>query len=273
MYPDVTELSSFYARPIGSVTRQIVKRRIRERWPNVRDETIIGLGYATPYLGMFKEEAKRTIAFMPAPQGVATWPKNGPYLSALVENRQLPLIDSSVDRVLAIHSLERSEATPRFLREIWRILKPEGHVLFIVPNRNSLWSRLDTTPFGHGRPYSRNQMENILVGAMFYPTEYTTALHIPPFKFRPLLRSAPAWERLGAKFAPGFGGLIMIEASKSVAAPIAGPPVKVFVDQAVTKPVLQCNSPDQFIAGSDQCGITSAQAQRPPVYQSNSAPK
>ena len=237
MHLDVTELSKFYASPMGSVVRQILRRRIRERWPNVKDETIIGLGYASPYLSIFQSEARRLGAFMPATQGVIKWPKNGPYLSCLTENRQLPLIDASVDRILAVHSLEMSEASPRFLRELWRVLKPEGSILFIVPNRRSLWSRLDTTPFGHGRPYSHGQMDRILTDALFHPTEWTTALHIPPFNLRPMLGSAGALEKFGAKFTPGFGGLIMIEAKKSIAAPISGHPIKVVVHSPVTTPI------------------------------------
>jgi len=242
MHIDVTDLSKFYASPMGSVVRQILKRRIRERWPNVKNETIIGLGYATPYLSSFQKEARRVGALMPAQQGVITWPKNGPYLSCLMENRQLPLIDESVDRVLAIHSLELSEASPRFLREIWRVLRPEGRVMFIVPNRRSLWSRLDTTPFGHGRPYSSGQMERLLGGAMFQPCELTTALHILPFKLPIILRSAGAWERFGTNVTPGFGGVIMIEAIKQVAAPITGHPIKVLVHAPVATPASSARS-------------------------------
>ena len=234
---DVTQLSEFYARPMGSVVRHTLKRRIRERWPNVKDETVIGLGYATPYLGMFQGEARRVGAFMPASQGVTVWPRKGPYLSALVENSSLPLPDATIDRLLVVHSLEMSEDTPRFLREIWRILKPEGRVLFIVPNRTSLWSRLDKTPFGHGRPYSRGQMNHLLSGALFQPIEWTTALHIPPFNIRLLLRSAPVWERLGSKILPGFAGLIIIEATKEVSAPITARPVKILVEVPVTTPI------------------------------------
>jgi len=237
MYIDVKELSEFYASPMGLVVRRTLRRRIRERWPNVKDQSVVGLGYAPPYLSSFQGEARRVGALMPAKQGVITWPKKGPYLTCLVENWQLPLIDASVDRILAIHSLEMSEASPRFLREIWRVLKPEGRVLFVVPNRRSLWSRLDTTPFGHGRPYSQGQMDRLLSGAMFQPTEMTTALHIPPFKLPAILRTARAWERFGASLTPGFGGLILIEAIKQVAAPISGRPVKVLVHAPVTTPI------------------------------------
>lgn len=222
MHLDVTELAEFYSRPIGSVVRRTVVRRIRERWPSVKDEVVIGLGYAAPYLGIFRGEAARLGALMPAAQGVITWPQIGPYLSVLVENECLPLADASVDRILAIHSLEMSEATGRLLREIWRVLRPEGRLIFVVPNRSSLWSRLDTTPFGYGRPYSRGQVERHLSGAFFRTTGWTTILHMPPLNIRLNLRAARSWERLGARMWPGFGGLILIEGKKEMCAPVNG---------------------------------------------------
>ena len=44
------------------------------------------------------------------------------------------------------------------LREIWRVMASGGQLLAVVPNRRGLWARMDTTPFGHGRPYSRSQI-------------------------------------------------------------------------------------------------------------------
>ncbi len=237
MHLDVTELAEFYSGPMGSVVRRTIMHRIRDRWPNVRGEVVIGLGYAAPYLGVFKGEAQCIGALMPATQGVITWPKTGPYLSLLMENECLPLADASVDRLLAIHSLEMSEAASRMLREIWRVLKPEGRLICVVPNRRSLWSRLETTPFGHGRPYSRGQVERLLKGALFSPTDWTSALHMPPLNLRLNLRSNRAWERLGARLWPGFGGIILIEATKEVSAPISGGrPVKVLVETSPVNP-------------------------------------
>ena len=243
MHLDVTELAEFYSRPLGSVVRRTIMRRIRDRWPNVKGEVVIGLGYAAPYLGIFRAEAGRIGALMPSTQGVITWPQAGPYLSLLIENECLPLADASVDRILAIHSLEMSEASPRLLREIWRVLKPEGRLIFVVPNRRSLWSRLDTTPFGHGRPYSRGQIKRLLSEALFRPTDWTSILHMPPLNLRLNLRASRAWERLGKRLWPGFGGLILIEAAKEVSAPIGGGHrVKILVE-TTTRPVNPFQSP------------------------------
>ena len=49
---------------------------------------------------------ERVLALMPAAQGALEWPQGGPSLTALVFDEQLPLADSSIDRMLMVHLLE-----------------------------------------------------------------------------------------------------------------------------------------------------------------------
>ncbi len=152
---DVVDLRNFYAQRLGVVARRFIGRGIRARWSDTRSLRVLGIGYATPYLGLFREEAERCLALMPAPQGVVRWPSSKPALAALVEEDDLPLTDAAVDRVLLVHALENSVDPVGLLREVWRVLAAGGRLLAVVPNRRGLWARMDTTPFGHGRPYSR----------------------------------------------------------------------------------------------------------------------
>src|SRR6476619_7021006 len=180
MQQDVADLRDFYNRPLGGVVRRLLTSRIRSRWRSTQGAALMGLGFAVPYIGMFREEAQRLGALMPANQGALAWPASGNSRTVLVEEAMLPLADASVDRLLAVHCLETSERVGPLLREIWRVLTPEGRVLLIVPNRRGIWARLDTTPFGHGRPYSRGQLERLLKDALFSPLEWTSALYMPP---------------------------------------------------------------------------------------------
>ena len=84
------------------------------------------------------------------------------------------------------------------LREVWRVLAAGGQLLAVVPNRRGLWARMDTTPFGHGRPYSRSQITHLLREAWFTPVGWGEALYVPPIQRGWFLRSAVAWERTGA---------------------------------------------------------------------------
>ena len=217
---DVVDLRSFYGQRLGTVARRFIGRGILKRWPGTRAQRILGIGYATPYLGLFREEAERCLAFMPATQGVVKWPSARPSLASLVDEYALPLPDAAVDRVILVHALEMSEDPAALLREVWRVLSAGGRLLAVVPNRRGLWARMDTTPFGHGRPYSRTQILHLLRETWFTPTGWDEALYVPPIARGWFLRSAPAWERTGATISAPFAGVHIVEATKQVYRPI-----------------------------------------------------
>lgn len=212
---DVVDLREFYSGPLGAAAGRLVGDHLRSRFPSVRGATVLGLGYALPYLDGWRDEADRVIAFMPARQGVERWPQQGPGEAALVDDTDLPLGDGSVDVALVVHELELTEPQA-MLRELWRVMAPQGRVIFIVPNRRGMWARFDSTPFGHGRPYSRQQLKRMLRDQLFSPQQWDNALFVPPFDWRFLVRSAPAWERVGLRLSPGFAGVLMVEAVKEV---------------------------------------------------------
>lgn len=213
---DVVDLREFYETRRGQVARHMVRRAVRSVWPDVRGERLLGLGFATPYLRQFMGEAERVLAFMSASQGVMHWPHEGPGLVSLVEETDLPLPDYSVDRVLLVHGLENADSLRGQLREIWRVLTGNGRLLVVVPNRRGLWARSDRTPLGWGHPYSAAQLSRALRDNMFTPTRTERALYVPPIANYTFLRSAAAWERIGARFFPTFSGVVIIEAGKQL---------------------------------------------------------
>ncbi len=215
-FMDVVDLRNFYAQQLGTVARRFIGRGIRARWSDTGALRVLGIGYATPYLGLFREEAERCLALMPAPQGVVRWPSSKPALAALVEEDELPLTDAAVDRVLLVHALENSTDPVGLLREVWRVLAGGGRLLAVVPNRRGLWARMDTTPFGHGWPYSRSQITHLLRETWFTPTSWGEALYVPPIGRGWFLRSAVAWERAGATISAPFAGVHIVEATKQV---------------------------------------------------------
>ena len=221
MHLDVLDLNSFYQEPLGRVARHHITSRVRELWDNARGQTVLGTGYGVPFLRPFLGEAYRVILAMPEQQGVIRWPGGEPSCTFLVNDSHLPLADASVDKALAVHSLEMSCAPNVMLRELWRVLAPEGRLLLVVPNRRGLWAMLDTTPFGHGHPYSQGQIERLLSDCLYTPTNWTSALFMPPVGWRSVLKTANAWERVGARAWPAFSGVLMVEAQKQLYAPVA----------------------------------------------------
>jgi SAM-dependent methyltransferase len=216
MYLDVVDLRAFYADRLGQIARRLIAVRLRKQWPSLAGERLLGMGYATPYLSELATGAERTIAFMPAVQGVVNWPAEGPNAAALVADDALPLSDATIDRVLVIHSLEVSESPRDQLREIWRVLAPGGRAILVVPNRRGIWAWAEKTPFGYGRPYTRGQLTSLLRDTMFSPLAWTEALAAPPIRRRPFLRTGNAWEQIGVALWGAFAGVIIVEATKQL---------------------------------------------------------
>lgn len=232
---DVVDLREFYARPLGELARRILRGRLRTRWPDVRTQRVLGVGHATPYLGVFRDEAERLLAFSPGQIGVAGWPDGRPNAAALVDDGMWPLPDAAVDRIVAAHALETSQNAVDLLRECWRCLAPGGRLIAIVPNRRGAWAQMDTTPFGHGRPYSRSQLTDLLREALFAPEGWDEALFMPPVEKLLMLRSAFALERIGPKLWAPFAGVHIVEASKQAMRAIPAKPKR----RVVTSPALR----------------------------------
>lgn len=238
MWTDVIDLRDFYATSLGQAVSRMLRRRLREMWPDVHGQSVLGLGYAVPYLRPFMDDADRVIAAMPPAQGVLPWPTGGPNQALLADEAELPLPDLSMDRVLLIHAVEQTEQLRQMLREAWRVLAAGGRMIVVVPNRRSLWAQLDRTPFGQGSPYSAGQLSRLLRDSLFTPVLTTGALFMPPSQSRMMVASAPAWEKLGARWFPSFAGVVMIEAVKQIYAPSGlAEPARVRRKQPVLAPL------------------------------------
>lgn len=218
MHIDVGDLRDFYDSQLGILVKRRLSGHIRTHWRERKISFLVGLGFASPYLSA-ATRVRRIGAMMPDGQGALIWPGTGKTRTVLVREDQLPLADNSVDQLLVTHCLEVTERPRPMLREIWRVLSPEGRVLIIVPNRRGVWSRLDHTPFGHGSPFSRNQIERLLTDALLTPEYWSSALYFPPLNYRLALRAAPAIERLGTPIGTNFGGVLLVEARKELIGP------------------------------------------------------
>ncbi|MBL6932773.1 MAG: methyltransferase domain-containing protein [Rhodospirillales bacterium] len=216
MWTDAVDLRDFYTSPLGVVARRMIRQRIRTLWPDVTGMDVLGLGFATPYISALKPEAARTLAAMPAAQGVLHWPQDDRSLTTLVDETDLPFADVSMDRVLLVHALESSENVRPLMREVWRVLASGGRLIVVVPNRRGLWARFERTPFGRGRPYSSSQLSMVLRENMFTPYQTERALFLPPTGSRMILSSAPAIEEIGRRWFPAIAGVTIVEATKQI---------------------------------------------------------
>jgi SAM-dependent methyltransferase len=222
---DVVDYGEFYSRPLGRATCRLVSAALRPMLRPQPGQTVLGLGHAVPYLDALTSEQVTSLAFMLARQGVTHWPKSGLVRSALVDEYDLPLLESSIDHALVVHGLERADTPLEMLQEIWRVMAPQGRLLLVVPNRRGIWSSSETSPFGYGQPFSRSQLAKLLKDAQFSVTQWQHALFMPPTQMPAAVRAAVALERIGKVSFYRFSGVIIVEAMKQVLLP-APPPAR-----------------------------------------------
>ena len=165
MAADSHAAAEFYATARGAVAARLLRERLALLWPNLHGQSLLGIGYAEPYLHLWQDQAARCLAVTPAQMGATRWPSGAANLSCTAEEDSLPFPDLSFDRVLLVHGLEQADNARRMLREVWRVLKDDGTLLVVVPNRTGLWAYLETTPFGHGQPYSFGQLGRLLASS------------------------------------------------------------------------------------------------------------
>jgi SAM-dependent methyltransferase len=235
MLSDIVDLRTFYASTLGRLAERSITAALSQVWTPQPGERLVGLGYTLPWLERFGAKAERAFSFMPARQGAVDWPANGPSATALVFDEELPLFDSSIDRVLMVHALEHAENPRETLMEVWRVLAPGGRLVIVVPNRRGMWARFEHTPFGTGRPFSRGQLDALLREANFTSGAWGDALLFPPSRRRFMMRFHGLMERSGRRFWPLFAGAVVVEAQKRL---YQGVPVAVRASRRVFVPAL-----------------------------------
>ncbi len=218
-WPDVIALKEFYHSPLGQISCLAIRKHIRHFWSEAKGDALLGLGFSTPYLLPYMNDAQIITACMPAAQGCIAWPEHAANRTLLVNETELPFADNTVHRVIMVHALENIEQVRQTMDELWRVLSPTGKLLIVVPNRHGIWVRASHTPFSYGRPFSASQLRQLLSEHSFVPMQETSALFFPPSERRTVLRMSRFLESLGHRFIPGFGGVLLMEAEKHLYAP------------------------------------------------------
>lgn len=226
MRPDILDLQRFYESPKGQQAHRILLPLLRRQWRNLKGLRLLGVGYATPYLGPFRAESDRTLALMPADQGARTWPQRTRNLTLMAEDESWPFEDQAFERILFIHALEFAENPDALLSECARILTPPGRLMLVLPNRLGWWARSERTPFGQGHPYSLMQIAALLERQGFTMTAWRGALYGPPADTIWLRRASLFWESFGRHLTPGLSGLLLVEAARIIPGPAAIRPAR-----------------------------------------------
>jgi SAM-dependent methyltransferase len=222
MFNSIYDFRNFYNSQAGRIVKRVVAHKLRGFWPDSAGMRVMGCGYAPPYMNMIGKDAERFFLLMPAALGAHSWPHDSPNIVCLSEESELPLETNSVDRIFLVHSLEYSEIIHPYLEELWRVLKSNGRMLVVAPNRLGMWARAEWSPFGHGRPFSLSQLCHYLRTAGFVQENASEGLFIPPVRSQAIFRSVSFFEGVGRYVYPALGGLHFLEVSKQLYAPTGG---------------------------------------------------
>lgn len=135
---------------------------------------------------------------------------------------QLPIASDSIDAILLPHGLDFSSNPQQVLREVERMLIPEGHLLISGFNPLSLWGlrrfipgARDSVPWGgHFISYPRLADWLSLLG--FDIEEKRLLAFRPPLTNFGINKRWPGLEQWGERFIPWIAGVYMIKAVKRV---------------------------------------------------------
>nr|WP_010512836.1 methyltransferase domain-containing protein [Komagataeibacter oboediens] len=210
--------ASFYATRRGQVAARLLCQRMAAIWPDGTSGHTLGLGYAHPFLPLWDRPNRPCVSARldtHVTRDAQPWQGR----DCIVNGTHLPFDDLQFDRIVMIHALEVSEDKNSLLRQVWKVLKDDGRLLLVVPNRAGLWAHADNSPFGQGTPFSRRQISRWLADACFRAERHEDALYAPPAGPCP---AAPLGmvEWTGRNLFPRLGGVCMIEAVKDIYAAV-----------------------------------------------------
>ena len=200
---------------MGHMVRRTVQAYLNDLCPNLRGKRILILGYGVPYVHLWMKEAQ-VYAAMLAKMGATHWPENGENRSCLVWESSLPFCDETFDLILIAHGLEFADDDTKMLQESRRILKNDGHIVTITPNRRGAWCRREVSPLSRGRPYSAGQMERTLQKADLMANSTTYALFTPPSELSWIQQKSPWFEKFGRQIYTPLGGVIIHDIQKDM---------------------------------------------------------
>lgn len=138
----------------------------------------------------------------------------------LADNAALPLASESVDVVVMPHSLEFHPNPHAILREVDRILIPEGHVVILNFNPLSFWglARLllgwrKQMPW-RGQFYTQGRLRDWLSLLGFDYVSGRQVFFRPPIQHEKTMQKLEFMERVGQRIMPLFAGVTIMLARK-----------------------------------------------------------
>jgi len=219
--------AEFYQTPCGIFTAEQITGQITALWPDLKGLHVLVVGWPYPYLAPLLETAERVVAATPhGTSDDADLLHRQKTATALVEPDVLPFYERSFDRILIIHGSEYAENLMRFFEHAENLLRNDGRIISVLPNRNGFWHSGTDMPFTGGHAVSEKRHIMLLENAGFSVEYRNRALFMPPVRNTPLLKLAALYEKAGNILFPSLCGVHLCEARKDILSGAAVQPVK-----------------------------------------------
>ena len=137
------------------------------------------------------------------------------------DSAELPVVSASVDLVLLPHVLEFSDKPHQILREVERVLVPDGHLVVMCFNPMSLWgawhsfSKRDSYPW-RGRFIHLLRLKDWLSLLGFEMAGGAMGCYVPPCSSEKWLERFKFMESAGDRWWPFSGAVAFLHAIKRV---------------------------------------------------------
>lgn len=134
---------------------------------------------------------------------------------------ELPIATASLDLLVLAHTLEFAEQPHEILREVERVLMPEGNLIISGFNPHSLWGMHRMLAGRHGFPWcgrfiALSRLKDWLALLGFEVVGVSFAVYTPPFRQRKWLERSEFIEAAGNRWWKGSGGIYLVHAVKRV---------------------------------------------------------
>jgi SAM-dependent methyltransferase len=203
-------LVDFFATPLGCY--------LLEREREYFDRAVVDVfGYNALQCGLAEIDLLRT-SRMPQRWRIGTLGA----VSLRADCRDLPIAANSIDLVVLPHTLEFSDDPHQILREVVRVLVPEGQVIIAGFNPWSLlglkrlWPSARRSVPWSGRFINLPRMKDWLSLLSFDIVSGRMHGYLPPFSQEPWLRRFQFMDAAGDRWWPFAGGVYFLQAVKRV---------------------------------------------------------
>jgi SAM-dependent methyltransferase len=223
----IIDLGTWLAQPAGSYIRAWEQAQLDQLTADI-------FGYNALQIGQ-PQIAALAASRMPNKWLATTSMQNIATSALLIDFAELPFATQSIDLVVLPHVLEFAAEPHQVLREVERILIPEGRLIISGFSRTSLWGarQLAGRIAGHhflpkegefiSAPRMRDWLKLLNMEVM--PTQF--GCYAPPFQTELWLQRCGFMEHLGARWWPYLGSVYMMQAIKRVKGMhLIGPPWK-----------------------------------------------